>query len=524
VAKVFKRSYVDAKGRKRKSPRYYGWFRDADGIRKRKALFTDKTASEQELLRLQCQADQQQTGIADTHEESHKRSLREHLSEFSASIRHDGCSEDYVKQIESRISRVLDGCRFRRIGDLSASRLQEFLSGLKAEGLGQRTVNHYLTATKQFSAWLVKDNRTKANRLAHVKAGNAKLDVRRERRELSDGEIRWLLDTARNCTSHRFSLPGELRHLLYAAALGTGLRAKELASLTRGHFDLDAEIPSVRIDAADEKSRRGDTIPLPADLVSLLRPRLASIDRDDPVWPGTWAENKRAGKAMQGDLRAARKAWIAGAATDEERAERERTDFLRYRDSKDRYADFHALRHTYLSRLGRSGASAKAMQKLARHTTVELTIGRYTHADLTDLAFAVNGMTPLPVGTEQVKEQHEPPRPVAADNGPSLYTIESRRPSTGPLLARAIDASCHPLMPADDFQRNPTKPFCRQPTSRLPSGTHVPDSSCGRLRSHERKSGSGWESNPPGLFSEATPGLKPGAVTRSAYTPEGVES
>ena len=31
--------------------------------------------------------------------------------------------------------------------------------------------------------------------------------------------------------------------------------------------------------------------------------------------------------------------------------------------------------------------------------------------------------------------------------------------------------------------------------------------------------GSGWESNPPGPFSEATPGLKPGAVTRSTYTP-----
>jgi hypothetical protein len=34
-------------------------------------------------------------------------------------------------------------------------------------------------------------------------------------------------------------------------------------------------------------------------------------------------------------------------------------------------------------------------------------------------------------------------------------------------------------------------------------------------------SGSGWESNPPGVFSDATLGLKPRAVTRAAYTPEG---
>ena len=32
-------------------------------------------------------------------------------------------------------------------------------------------------------------------------------------------------------------------------------------------------------------------------------------------------------------------------------------------------------------------------------------------------------------------------------------------------------------------------------------------------------SGCGWESNPPGDFSDATLGLKPRAVTRSAYTP-----
>ena len=34
-------------------------------------------------------------------------------------------------------------------------------------------------------------------------------------------------------------------------------------------------------------------------------------------------------------------------------------------------------------------------------------------------------------------------------------------------------------------------------------------------------SGSGWESNPPGNFSDATMGLKPRTVTRSAYTPGG---
>ena len=34
--------------------------------------------------------------------------------------------------------------------------------------------------------------------------------------------------------------------------------------------------------------------------------------------------------------------------------------------------------------------------------------------------------------------------------------------------------------------------------------------------------GGGWESNPPGAFADATPGLKPVAVTRAAYTPSSI--
>lgn len=87
---------------------------------------------------------------------------------------------------------------------------------------------------------------------------------------------------------------------------------------------------------------------------------------------------------------------IAKATT--EKAEREESPVLQFRTEAGQ-ADFHALRHTYLSRLGRSGVSAKAMQKLARHSNVELTIGRYTHTNINDLGSAVQQMTPLPLTT-----------------------------------------------------------------------------------------------------------------------------
>jgi site-specific recombinase XerD len=70
-------------------------------------------------------------------------------------------------------------------------------------------------------------------------------------------------------------------------------------------------------------------------------------------------------------------------------------DFLAYRDGSGRYTDFHSLRHSYISRLVQSGASPKVAQTLARHSTVKLTLGRYAHVGLYDLASAVNGLPAL---------------------------------------------------------------------------------------------------------------------------------
>jgi hypothetical protein len=46
--------------------------------------------------------------------------------------------------------------------------------------------------------------------------------------------------------------------------------------------------------------------------------------------------------------------------------------------------DFHALRHTFLTNLARSGVHPKVAQALARHSTITLTMDRYTHTVLED--------------------------------------------------------------------------------------------------------------------------------------------
>ena len=61
-----------------------------------------------------------------------------------------------------------------------------------------------------------------------------------------------------------------------------------------------------------------------------------------------------------------------------------------YVDERGRYADFHSLRHTYVSRVVESGATVKVAQELARHSSPSLTIGRYSHVRLHDMGQALD--------------------------------------------------------------------------------------------------------------------------------------
>jgi len=46
--------------------------------------------------------------------------------------------------------------------------------------------------------------------------------------------------------------------------------------------------------------------------------------------------------------------------------------------------DFHALRHSFLTRLARSGAPPAVAKSLARHSTIVLTMDHYTHTLIGD--------------------------------------------------------------------------------------------------------------------------------------------
>src|SRR5262245_6447052 len=129
-------------------------------------------------------------------------------------------------------------------------------------------------------------------------------------------------------------------------------------------FALDDDTPTLTVEAAYSKHRREDVVPLHADLLSRLRPWLVDKPPRQRVWPGNWAKGKEAGVMLKADLEAARAAWIGEAGIDEAtRMQRRQSSFLACRDADDRVVDFHALRHTFITRLVRAGVKPKEARR-----------------------------------------------------------------------------------------------------------------------------------------------------------------
>ena len=215
-------------------------------------------------------------------------------------------------------------------------------------GLLIQTSNHYLRSLKRFSRWLVKRERAGKDPLADLRALNVRVDRRHDRRALEPADFYALLDAAAPGPVVE-GLAGPDRAMLYLLAGWTGFRRKELASLTRGSFDLESTPPTVTVKAAYAKNKRQDSIPLHPVIVARLQEWFAQRDEegiDGPLFPlrtpgGCW---RKTGKMMRADLEAAG---------------------LPYQDEAGLYADFHSNRHTFISNLGRAGVSVTMAQKLA---------------------------------------------------------------------------------------------------------------------------------------------------------------
>jgi integrase len=257
--------------------------------------------------------------------------------------------------------------------------------------------NDYLAVLKAFANWLVRSRRLAENPFRFLAKLNPATERCRKhaRRPASDADFQELIAEAIKSKPFR-SLTGRDRVMLYLLAVNTGFRASELASLTLSSFELDSDVATVTVLAAYSKRRKTDARPLPIAIAELLRQFLddrsltEQAGDDFHIWPGSWPE--KASVMLRRDLEAAG---------------------ISYQDKAGRFLDFHSLRHTFGTNLARAGVAPKVAQELMRHSDVNLTLGIYTHTEMSDLAGAV----------EKLPKSHIDRRPESTDSGFSCTKV-----------------------------------------------------------------------------------------------------
>ncbi len=99
-----------------------------------------------------------------------------------------------------------------------------------------------------------------------------------------------------------------------------------------------------------------------------------------------------------------------------------------YRDDARRVADFHCLRHSFISNLAAGGVHPKTGQTLARHSTISLTMNTYTHGYAGDEAAALAVLPDLSIPAAGVLEangtDHATPRSITPDGSPDSRSAQ----------------------------------------------------------------------------------------------------
>jgi integrase len=383
--RLFRQHYHDRNGQKRAARNWTVEFSDTEGNARRLAAFVDRSASEQlgrqieRLLALRVAGGQPDValarwietlpwalrerlgrmGVLDPDQSAAARSLEDLLARFEAELRTRERTSKHIDHVVGRADSLFQGCGFTFLSDIDGHIVERHLHDLRTrpkKPLSAKSSNHWLAAGKQFTRWAVRNSLLSRDPLAGVPPVNARIAPKRVRRALTTEALRALIQAAHD-GPERCGLSGPLRAMIYRLVAETGLRANEVQSLRVSDFELSPTEPFVTLPAAHAKNRREARLPLreeiARDLVPFLQGRLPSAQ----AFPlPHWFKNKTT-RWLGADL--------AAAGMDRH-------------DASGRVFDFHSLRAQFVTNLVQGGASPRAAQVLARHSSSDLTLSVYT--------------------------------------------------------------------------------------------------------------------------------------------------
>ena len=407
---------------------YLAKYRDGEGIVQEVSTgCRDETAARRVLADLERRAELVKANVltaAESRASEHQDGpIQRHFDVYLSHQETAGVSSARIKDTRSQLKRIATDCGFRRLQDLESAPFIVWLNCRKAEGMAAGTRNRYRESLVGFANWCVRAGRLLTNPVADTPKADQKAEVTRQRRALTEDELRKLLDAARrrplvdamtvrrgkdagkqkaklrDATRQRLTKLGRERGLTYKTYLLTGLRKSELATLTVGQLDLDGPMPCAVLDAADEKNRQGNAIALRSDLAAELAEWL--FDKLKALQ----AESRKRGEPLP--LRLPSDTLIFDVPTGLLRILNRDLAFagIPKIDDRGRTIDLHALRHTFGTHLSKAGVSPRTAQAAMRHSKIDLTMNVYVDPRLLDVHGAIERLPALSLdGTDDQSE------------------------------------------------------------------------------------------------------------------------
>jgi integrase len=380
--RVFKATYKDRDGKKRKTAKWYIDFSDHNQLRHKIPAFADKRLSEglgrniESLvncriagLELDVKLNQWietlpekllkrfvSWGLIEGQRVEITKPLTGQIEEYIKVLKAKAYSKGYIRHTQSRLKKTIKDCRFTYFRDITKSAVEVYIGKLIKDGASATTAGHYLESIKSFLNWAEEDRRIIRNSIAKMK--------KPDRDSIPKGVlnpeqfVKLIKATfEKNVLIGRNT--GQERAILYVLAGMTGLRKKELLSLTWDDINLsmDANNAYIRTKACDAKNDKEARQPIPSFVVSLLTALKASIrpKLSDRVFI-SFTESINTAELIRADLTAAE------------------IDLI---DKDGNEICFHSLRNSYISFLANSNTPPKVVQKLARHSDPRLTFNTY---------------------------------------------------------------------------------------------------------------------------------------------------
>ena len=181
--RIYKATYKDRDGKKRKTAKWYVDFFDHNQLRHKIPAFSDKRTSgalgrniealvncRVSGLELDVKLNQWietlpdsllkklvSWGLIDGQRAEITKPLKQHIGDYVKVLKAKGYSQGYIRHTQNRLKKLISDCRFNYFRDITKSAVELYVGKLIKDGVSSTTAGHYLDTLKTFLNWAEQD-------------------------------------------------------------------------------------------------------------------------------------------------------------------------------------------------------------------------------------------------------------------------------------------------------------------------------------------------------------------------------